>query len=111
MLTEFIEYFERRSTSVYVLLLVPTPNGGITFLIVSMCFNGFRQGGVLSPQLFNVYIDGLSDILKTSTICGLLGGKLKHHLLYADDLCIVSVCSAGLQQLLSICDDMVMHIF
>ena len=25
--------------------------------------NGVRQGGVLSPQLFNVYIDGLSDIL------------------------------------------------
>ena len=25
--------------------------------------NDVRQGGVLSPQLFKVYIDGLSDIL------------------------------------------------
>ena len=25
--------------------------------------NGVRQGGILSSQLFNIYIDGLSDIL------------------------------------------------
>ena len=37
--------------------------------------NGVRQGGVLSTQLFNVYIDGLSDILNKSTIGGSLGGK------------------------------------
>ena len=66
--------------------------------------NGVRQGGVLSPQLFNVYIDGLSDILNKSTIGGSLGGKRINHLLYADDLCIVSLSSAGLQHLLSICD-------
>ena len=66
--------------------------------------NGVRQGGVLSPQLFNVYIGGLSDILNKSTICGSLGGKRISHLLYADDFCIVSLSSAGLQQLLLICD-------
>ena len=66
--------------------------------------NGVCQGGVLSPQLFNEYIDGSSDILNESTISGSLGGKRKNHLLYADDLCIVSLSSAGLQQLLSICD-------
>ena len=66
--------------------------------------NGVRQGGDLSPQLFNVYIDGLSDILNKSTIGGSLGGKRINHLLYADDLCIVSLSSVGLQQLLSICD-------
>ena len=48
--------------------------------------------------------DGLSDILNKSTIGGSLGGKRINHLLYADDLCIVSLSSAGLQQLLSICD-------
>ena len=53
--------------------------------------NGVRQGGVLSPQPFNVYIDGLSDILNKSTIGGLLGGKRINHLLYADELCIVSL--------------------
>ena len=52
---------------------------------ISNSFN-VRQGGVLSPQLFNVYIDGLSDILNKSTIGGSLGGKRINHLLYADDL-------------------------
>ena len=53
---------------------------------------------------YKLYIDGLSDILNKSTICSSLGGKRINHLLYADDLCIVSLSSAGLQQLLSICD-------
>ena len=66
--------------------------------------NGVRQGKVLFPQLFNVYIDGLSDILNKSTIGGSLRGMRINHLLHADDLCIVSLSSAGLQQLLSICD-------
>ena len=48
---------------------------------------------------FNIYIDGLSDILNTSTIGGSIGGNRINHMLYADDLCIVSLSSAGLQQL------------
>ena len=67
--------------------------------------NGVRQGGVLSPMLFNIYIDGLSDILNKSTIGGSIGGNRFIRLLYADDLCIVSLSSAGLQQLLVQCDD------
>ena len=66
--------------------------------------NGVRQGGILSPQLFNIYIDGLSDILNKSSIGGSIGGKRINHMLYADNLCIVSLSSAGLQQLLTICD-------
>ena len=66
--------------------------------------NGVRQGGVLSPKLFNVYIDGLSNILNNCTTGGCLGGKHINHMLYADDLCIVRLSSAELQNLLSICD-------
>ena len=65
--------------------------------------NGVCQGRVLSPKHFNVYIDGLSDILNMSTIGGSLDGKRINHLLYADALCIVSLSSTGLQKLLSIC--------
>ena len=62
--------------------------------------NGVRQGGILSPKLFNIYIDGLSDALNKSSIGGSIDGKQINHMLYADDLCIVSLSSAGLQQLL-----------
>ena len=47
----------------------------------------------------------LSNILNNSLIGGSLGGKHINHMLYADDLCIVSLSSAGLQKLLSICDE------
>ena len=66
--------------------------------------NGVRQGSILSPQLFNIYVDGLSDILNKSSIGGSIGGKQINHMLYADDLCVVCLSSAGLQKLLSICD-------
>ena len=58
--------------------------------------NGVRQGCILSPQLFNIYIDSLSDILNKSSIGGSIGGKRIKLMLYADDLCIVSLSSADL---------------
>ena len=66
--------------------------------------NGVRRGGDLSSKLINVYIDGLSNILNNCTTGVFLGGKRINHMLYADDLCIVSLSSAGLRKLLSICD-------
>ena len=53
--------------------------------------NGDRQGVILSPKLFNIYIDGLRKILNNSLIGGSLGGKRINHMLYADDLCNVSL--------------------
>ena len=35
--------------------------------------NGVRQGGILYPKLFIVYMDGLSDQLNNSNICGNFG--------------------------------------
>ena len=54
--------------------------------------NGVHQGSILSPQLFNIHIDGLSDILNKSSVGGSIGGKRINHMLYADDLCKLLVC-------------------
>ena len=140
-LIEFIEYFKRRSTSVYVAFLDASKafdkiNHWILFkkliarrvpiyLVKVLCFwyqnqsmyikwgstfsgkfhvtNGVRQGGVLSPLLFNVYVNELSDCLNKSGIGGSMNGTVINHMLYADDICIISLSSAGLQQLLNIC--------
>ena len=54
-------------------------------------------------MLFNVYMDQLSIKLNQSSIGGNIGGHLIHHLCYADDLCLISLSSAGMQKLLDIC--------
>ena len=66
--------------------------------------NGVKQGGILSPILFNVYMDQLSVKLNASNIGGDIGDVLVNHLCYADDICLISLSSAGMQQLLNICD-------
>ena len=67
--------------------------------------NGVREGGILSPKLFNIYIDGLSNILNNSLIGGSLGGKrIKCYMLmtYAS---LAYPLQLGLQKLLPICDE------
>ena len=58
--------------------------------------NGVRQGGILSPLFFNVYMDCLSETLcKTQTGCN-VGGVMINHLMNADDLVIISPYNAFL---------------
>ena len=66
--------------------------------------NGIKQGGLVSPYLFNVYMNNLSLSLNHSGIGGSLGDNLINHLCYADDLCLVALISSGLQKLLDTCD-------
>ena len=64
--------------------------------------NGVRQGDILSPVFFNVYMDDLSKKLKECKTGCMVGESLINHLIYADDLVIMSPYSAGLQQLLAL---------
>ena len=66
--------------------------------------NGVKQGGIISPILFNIYMDDLSMHLNSSGLGGYLGTAFINHLCYADDLCLISLSSSGMQQLLHICN-------
>lgn len=63
--------------------------------------NGVRQGGIISPLLFAIYMnDILTSLSKIKTGCR-IGGNLLNIMAYADDVVLVSPSVTGLQQLLS----------
>ena len=65
--------------------------------------NGVKKGGILSPILFNVYMDDFSVKLNSSNIGGRIEDIFLNHLCYADDLCLISLSPSGMQKLLGIC--------
>lgn len=64
--------------------------------------NGVQQGGIVSPALFNLYMDDFSKKLKDCKTGCMVGGGLINHLMYAEDLVVLSPYSAGIQHLLSL---------
>ena len=67
--------------------------------------NGVKQGGIISPMFFNLYMDDLSVMLNCSSIGGYIRTSFINHLCYADDLCLISLSSSGMQHLLNICNE------
>jgi len=67
--------------------------------------NGVRQGGVLSPLFYSIYIDDLLEKLKRNGI----GCHIGHHFVgalgYADDLILLSPSLTGLMNMIKICED------
>jgi len=67
--------------------------------------NGVRQGGIMSPILFNVYIDDLSVKLNESKIGCMFNDTMYNHLIYADDTCIIAPSPSAMYDLLQICNE------
>ena len=67
--------------------------------------NGVKQGGVLSPLLFTVYLDQLILALKESGIGCHLNGMFVGAFIYADDVTLLAPTSMALKAMLSICTD------
>ena len=66
--------------------------------------NGVRQGGILSPALFSVYVDFLSYHLNKVDVGCYLNTVVINHLIYADDLCIISPSLTGFRKLIDVCE-------
>ena len=65
--------------------------------------NRVHQGGILSPYLFCVYMDDLSNKLNDIKVGCTIGATLINHIMYADDLVLLSPSAMGLSLLLSVC--------
>ena len=62
------------------------------------------KGGILSPILFNMYLDCLSLNLSASNFGCKFVDKTVNHLMYADDLTLLAPSAKGLQKLLDTCE-------
>lgn len=74
---------------------------------ISTCFNvcnGVRQGGILSPLLFNLYTNALSTSLNSMYVGCRINGKMMNHLMYADDLVLMAPSAPALKLLIQKCD-------
>ena len=66
--------------------------------------NGVRQGSIISPILFNVYIDCLSKQLTKLQIGCHINSVCMNHLMYADDMVLIAPSPRALQTLMDTCN-------
>ena len=66
---------------------------------------GVRQGGVLSPDLYIIYVDDLISILQSSGVGCHVRKSFAAALFYADDIAVLAPSLKGLQRLINICRD------
>ena len=65
--------------------------------------NGVRQGGVLSPYLFAVYLNSLLDELSFAGVGCYWRSLFAGAFCYADDVVLLAPCASALRKMLSIC--------
>ena len=78
-------------------LLVPRTHNCLTA--------GVRQGGVLSPFLFAVFIDGIVDKVQSLNVGCYISTMCCCIFLYADDILLLAPSVSGLQILLNACEE------
>ena len=73
---------------------------GVSFPVIC----GVRQGGVLSPFLYALYVDELINKLRKSGYGLFVGNIFAGCVMYADDIVLISPSCHGLRKLVSICE-------
>ena len=67
--------------------------------------SGIRQGGILSPFLFNICMDTIISALRSSDFGCHIGGCYIGCIAYADDLILLSGSLTQLQMMLQLCEN------
>ena len=67
--------------------------------------NGVRQGGVLSPLLFSVFVDELLEKLKNKGIGCYIDHLFTGALGYADDIILICPSVSALNEMIKICEE------
>jgi len=68
-------------------------------------FSGVKQGGILSPHLFALFVDKVLSKLELSGLGCYISYKCYNSFMYADDLIIISSTVTDLQLLFSLCSE------
>ena len=108
----FIKLMERNIPLAFLEIIISWYDGlscrvkwGETFSTSFSITAGVRQGGVLSPDFYCIYVDELLVKLQNSGKgCHYLG-YFAAGLFYAEDMCILSPSIKGLETLLRLCEE------
>ena len=66
---------------------------------------GVRQGGILSPRLFALYVNQLTDGLLSCNAGCYINDVCINHVMYADDICLLAPSASAMQSLFDVCYD------
>jgi Reverse transcriptase (RNA-dependent DNA polymerase) len=77
---------------------------GNTYSAYAKFVCGVRQGGVLSPYLFAIYMDDVVKLIRGSSFGCYVGMINVSIILYADDIFILAPSVTALQKLISLCE-------
>lgn len=109
----FVKLLERRIPLIFVLLLECWYTKIFVFVRWGDCLSskvslkaGVRQGGILSPLFFVVYVDVVLEKLKNSRLGCYIRGLFFGAIMYADDLMLLAASVTELQRMISLCKDL-----
>ena len=71
---------------------------------------GTRQGGVLSPYLFAVYIDDIIKVIHNNNLGCMIGVVSVSIFLFADDILLLAPSVGALQNMLAMCESFLGHL-